>query len=127
MKALSRGSKGGAKAQAKARADAQANAKAETTNDTVVAKPGEHRGGQRGTIIKDDGPGDNTPYKVKFSDGNTHWYRANQVERAGAASASDSGDVLRSKQVGVRVRRGERPRGSYTPTQCPRTHPDERC
>ena len=50
-----------------------------TTGDAVVICSGASRAGQRGTIIKDDGPSDNKPYKVQFRDGETGWYRARQV------------------------------------------------
>ena len=52
-----------------------------TTGDTVVICSGATKAGQRGTIIKDDGPSDNKPYKVQFRDGETGWYRAAQVSR----------------------------------------------
>ena len=52
-----------------------------TMGDVVVICPGEHRGGQRGVIVKDDGPGDAQPYKVQFSDDSTKWYRAEEVTR----------------------------------------------
>ena len=50
-----------------------------TTGDAVVICSGASRAGQRGTIITDDGPGDDHPYKVQFTDGDTHWYRAGEV------------------------------------------------
>ena len=55
-----------------------------TTGDAVVICSGASRAGQRGTIIKDDGPGDSQPYKVQFTDGDTHWYHAGEV--AGVAA-----------------------------------------
>jgi len=43
---------------------------------------GEHRKGETGTIIEDDGSG--TPFKVKFSDSNTTWFLAANVALAGS-------------------------------------------
>ena len=55
-----------------------------TTGDTVVICSGATKAGQRGTIIKDDGPSDDQPYKVQFTDGATHWYRAGEVASVAA-------------------------------------------
>ena len=55
-----------------------------TTGDAVVICSGASRAGQRGTIIKDDGPGDDQPYNVQFTDGDTHWYRAGEVASVAA-------------------------------------------
>ena len=55
-----------------------------TTGDAVVICSGASNAGQRGTIIKDDGPSDDQPYKVRFGDGETKWYRAAQAPEATA-------------------------------------------
>ena len=52
-----------------------------TTGDAVVICSGASKAGQRGTIIEDDGPSDDQPYKVQCRDGETGWYRAAQVRR----------------------------------------------
>ena len=55
-----------------------------TTGDAVIICSGASNAGQRGTIIQDDGPSDDQPYKVRFGDGETKWYRAAQATEATA-------------------------------------------
>jgi hypothetical protein len=50
---------------------------------------GEHRMGETGTLIEDNGTG--TPFKVKFSDSNTKWFAAEKVALAGPANKPPSG------------------------------------
>jgi len=51
----------------------------ETRGDPVtIRETSDHRGGQRGAIIKVD-PDDSLPYLVQFDDGSTYWYKKSEV------------------------------------------------
>ena len=50
--------------------------------ESVRIVGGEHRKGETGTLIEDDGSG--TPFKVKFSDSETKWFVAANVALAGS-------------------------------------------
>jgi len=68
-----------------------------TIGDLVV---GCTHGGQRGKIIEDDGAGDSRPYKVQFDNGDTHWYPADDVQRADSTRATRlRGEVGLSRQA----------------------------
>jgi NADH:ubiquinone oxidoreductase subunit D len=69
--------------------------------ESVRIVGGEHRMGETGTIIEDDGSG--TPFKVKFSDSNTKWFLAANVALAG--SRLRVGESVRI--VGGEHRKGE--------------------
>ena len=68
-----------------------------TIGDLVVVRT---HGDQRGKIIEDDGAGDSRPYKVQFDNGNTHWYPADDVQRADSTRATRlRGEVGLSRQA----------------------------
>ena len=68
-----------------------------TIGDLVVVRT---HGGQRGKIIEDDGAGDSRPYKVQFDNGDTHWYPADDVQRADSTRATRlRGEVGLSRQA----------------------------
>ena len=60
--------------------------------------------GQDGDLVEDDGSG--RPYRVTFADGKKWWFRKSEVVLASGSSTACSGSVLKTKEVGVRVRRG---------------------
>ena len=60
--------------------------------------------GQDGDLVEDDGT--DRPYRVQFADGEKWWFRKDEVVLASGSSTVTSGSVLKTKEVGVRVRRG---------------------
>ena len=75
-----------------------------TKGDQVVAAPGMTEGplgnGGVGVIIEDDHG--NRPYKVR-ANGDTHWYKADQVRRAPGAGASTNDDGAKGKKSGPSI------------------------
>ena len=51
------------------------------TKAVILVKPGIERSGSLGVVIQDDHDG--TPFKVRFEDGETKWYKESQVQYVG--------------------------------------------
>jgi hypothetical protein len=56
-----------------------------TTNAVILIEAGSERSGSLGVIIQDDHDG--TPFKVRFKDGETKWYKESQVQNIGLFDA----------------------------------------